>query len=71
MIGCQAAYIAVVVRKVFEPKPKKKKQFEGEEDEEGFNEPLTSKTPCGFWTSLGSFGHSWRNHFSSNIKCKK
>ena len=45
MIGCQAAYIGVVVRKVFEPKPKKKKQFEGEE---GFNEPLTSKTHCGF-----------------------
>ena len=68
MIGCQAAYIGVVVRKVFEPKPKKKKQFEGEE---GFNEPLTSKTHCGFWTSLSSFGHSWINHFSSNIKCKK
>jgi len=34
-IGCQAAYIAVVVRKIFEPKPKKKKKIEGEE-EEGF-----------------------------------
>lgn len=33
--GCQAAYVAVVVRKVFEPKPKKKKKVEGEEGEEG------------------------------------
>jgi hypothetical protein len=24
---------------------------------------LTPKIPCGFWTKLGSFGHSWRNHF--------
>ena len=38
MIGCQATYIAVVVRKIFEPKSKKKKKVEGEEGEEGEEE---------------------------------
>lgn len=32
--GCQAAYIAVVVRKIFEPKPIKKKKTENQENEE-------------------------------------
>jgi hypothetical protein len=25
---------------------------------------LTPTIPCSFWTNLGSFGHSWINHFS-------
>jgi hypothetical protein len=31
---------------------------------------LSPKIPCGFWTNLGSFGHSWRNHFclKSNLR---
>jgi hypothetical protein len=32
---------------------------------------LTPKIPCGFWTKLGSFGHSWRIHFPQKFKCKK
>jgi hypothetical protein len=32
---------------------------------------LTPKIPCGFSTKLGSFGHSWRNHFPPKIKFKK
>jgi hypothetical protein len=32
---------------------------------------LTPKIPCGFWTKLGSFGHSWRNHFPQKFKYKK
>jgi hypothetical protein len=29
------------------------------------------KIPCDFWTNLGSFGHTWRNHFFPKNKCKK
>jgi hypothetical protein len=32
---------------------------------------LTPKIPCGFWTNLGNFGHSWRNPFSQKFKSKK
>ena len=32
---------------------------------------LAPKILCGFWTNLGKFGHSRRNHFSLKIKCKK
>jgi hypothetical protein len=29
------------------------------------------KIRYGFWTKLGTFGYSSRNHFSQKIKCKK
>jgi hypothetical protein len=32
---------------------------------------LTPKIPCGFWTKLSNFGHSWKNHFPPKTKCKK
>jgi hypothetical protein len=35
------------------------------------NHMLIPKIPCGFWTKLGNFGHSWRNHFPQKNKCKK
>jgi hypothetical protein len=35
------------------------------------NHMLIPKIPCGFWTKLGNFGHSWRNHFPQKFKCKK
>jgi hypothetical protein len=31
---------------------------------------LTSKIPSGFWTNLGSFGHSWRDHFSQKLNVR-
>jgi hypothetical protein len=31
---------------------------------------LTPKISYGFWTKLGSFRHSGRNHFPSKNKCK-
>lgn len=36
--GCDAAYVAVVINKIFEPKPEKKKKAEGEEGDEGEEE---------------------------------
>ena len=38
-LGSQAAYVAVVVRKVFEPKKEKKPIGDGEEEEEEEEEP--------------------------------
>jgi hypothetical protein len=32
---------------------------------------LTPKIPSGFWTKLGSFGHSWRIHSPQKFKCRK
>jgi hypothetical protein len=31
---------------------------------------LTPKIPCGFSTKLGSFGHSWRNHFPQKLNVR-
>jgi hypothetical protein len=35
------------------------------------NDFSTPKIPLGFQAKLGTFGPSWRNHFSQNIECKK
>jgi hypothetical protein len=31
---------------------------------------LTPKIPCGFWTKLGSFGRSCRNHFFQELNVR-